>query len=144
MSIASGESGRDARVQVLQQEIRQITNPSLYPPINFDNREDIERKMLAALCHARTTCTGRHRTPCRFGVSTAEFLDLADDFVKALLFELGTELSLPMLVVGDAILVFTPVNVDQDRLRQEIEVRMGVLADRVLHSPIAMELNWNA
>lgn len=144
LSIASGESGRDARVRVLQQEIRQITNPSLYPPINFDNREDIERKMLAALCHARTTCTGRHRTPCRFGVSTAEFLDLADDFVKALLFELGTELSLPMLVVGDAILVFTPVKVDQDRLRQEIEVRVGVLADRVLRSPIAMELNWIA
>lgn len=75
----------------------------------------------------RQTRTGRLHAPTIFGPETAEFLDLADDVRKSLLFELANQLNGAVGIVADQIVVAIPEGTDFER----IELQVRAACDRV-------------
>lgn len=142
--IAAVEELADMR----QRRIYNVFREYCAAPIDVQARLMTAQLVDAAIGYAlmddcRSGLSPRRRS-CRFGVSNAEFLDLADDFRKALLFELAVELDLTLALVDRSILILYPEEQDAAAVRLRVEAYLTTLGQSMLNSPVVCELDWQS
>lgn len=89
------------------------------------------------LAEKRRTPSGRVRGRCRLTVGTAEFLDLADDVKKTILFALAVELDYRVAVTADAL--WAEVTGDVLRAQTQVSALIQAAGATMLSMPLASE-----
>lgn len=91
------------------------------------------------LSETRRTSSGRVRGRCHLSVSTAEYLDLADDTLKAIMFEIASEQGFAGGCFGGNLLVEVPESDETEQIRRQIETTTNLIGYRVLGMPLPCE-----
>jgi hypothetical protein len=90
------------------------------------------------LADQRWTTSGRLRGRCRLTEATAEFLDLTDDVLKGVLYELGVEKGLRVGMIGGTLVVEAAD--ESSLLHAELESRIQIVGNHILSMPLAFEM----
>lgn len=104
----------------------------------FEGNPSAESLAEDLLAEQRRTPSGRLRGRCRLTEATAEFLDLADDVKKTILFALAVEQELPVAVTSDALWV--EVRDDGSTSQHHVDAVIQVTGARMLSMPLACEI----